>query len=166
MKAEEKVFTFLLILTVFTMLILTFGYHSEARLVPLLVGICTLVFMVLLGIMAISTRFAQWYQKLEGRSLSSLTGRSEESQSPEGDVDPLNHSKKGKSVIGWLLFLTASTYIFGFLVAIPVFLFLFLKLRAKEGWVLSLCLSAAVTGTVYLVFALILHVPLHRGILY
>jgi len=54
--------------------------------------------------------------------------------------------------------------VLGFLFAVPLFLFLFLKIGAKEGWVLSLSMSGVVLGVVYFIFVHILQIPLHTGI--
>ena len=166
MKTEEAFFTFFLLLIVALMVVLTFGYRSGARLVPLLVGICTLALMLLLCLMLLSPRFASWYQDLEGKSLMGLKEKGGKELNGMGkEVEETNKKKEG-SVIGCLLFLTAATYLLGFLIAIPLFLFLFLKLWAREGWVLSLCMSGAVLGVVFFIFAYILHVPLHQGIVF
>jgi hypothetical protein len=42
---------------------------------------------------------------------------------------------------GWLLGLFFGIWLFGFFIAIPLFGFLYLKLQAKEGWLLSLALT-------------------------
>ena len=114
--------------------------------------------------MVIYPKFASWYQKVEGKS--PLIGMSKELIESGRKVDQTGIRKKEISVVGWLLFLMAVTYILGFFAAIPLFLFLFLKLWAKEGWVLSLSMSGIVLGVVFLIFAYILHIPLHQGILF
>jgi len=165
MKTEEKVLTFFLLVIVCLMVVLSFDFRPGARLVPLIIGFCTTILMVSLSIMAISPRFASWYQKLEDKSSKPLITTTEEMSEPDRKVDQTKIKKKEISVVGWLLFLTAATYILGFLIAIPLFLFLFLKLWAREGWVLSVCMSGAVLGVVFFIFAYLLHIPLHQGII-
>jgi hypothetical protein len=164
MKTEEKVFTFFLLGIVGLMLVLTFGYRPGTRLLPQILGICTLALMIFLCMMLISPKFASWYQKVEGKS--PLMGMTKELIESGRKVDQTDIRKKEISVAGWLLFLTAATYILGFLIGIPLFLFLFLKLWAKEGWVLSLCMSGIVLGVVFFVFVYILQLPLHEGIVF
>lgn len=164
MKTEEKVFTFLLLGVVCLMMVLTLGYRSGSRLVPQVIGLCTLALMIFLCMMVISPKFASWYQEVEGKS--PLMGMSKQLIQSGRKVDQTGKKKKEISVVGWLLFLTVVTYILGFLVAIPLFLFLFLKLWAKEGWFLSLCMSGVVLGVVFLIFAYILQIPLHQGIIF
>lgn len=171
MKTEEKVFTFFLLGIVTLMLFLTFKYRSGAKLVPLFIGILALALMLFLCAMAISPRFASWYQKLEKNSLTSLKATSLEAKIKDiGDleekVDQRAVEKKEKIIVGWLLFLTAAVYALGFLVAIPLFLFLFLKIWGKEGWVLTLTLSGTVSVIIYFIFDFILKIPFHEGIIF
>lgn len=164
MKTEEKVFAFLLLGIVCFMMFLTFGYRPGSRLVPQVIGLCTLALMIILCTMAISPKFASWYQKVEGKS--ALMGMGKQLIESGRKADQKGVKTREISVAGWLLFLTAVTYILGFLVAIPLFLFLFLKLWAKEGWLLSLCMSGVVLGVVFFIFAYILQIPLHQGIIF
>ena len=83
----------------------------------------------------------------------------------DNNGEQMRKTKEG-AVAGWLVFLVAATYLLGFLVAIPLFLFLFLKLWAREGWALSLCMSGIVLGAAFFIFAYILNVPLHQGIIF
>lgn len=164
MKTEEKVFTFFLLGIVCLMMVLTFGYRPGGRLVPQILGMCTLALMIFLCMMVVSPKVASWYQKLEGKS--PLMGMTKELMESGKKVEQKDMKKREISVVGWLLFLMGITYILGFLVAIPLFLFLFLKLWAKEGWVLSLCMSGIVLGVVFFVFVYILQLPLHEGIVF
>ncbi len=54
----------------------------------------------------------------------------------------------------------AAVYLFGFLPGVPLFLVLFARLGAKDGWAVSLGMA----GIVYLFFFLLLNVPLHPGV--
>ena len=89
----------------------------------------------------------------------------EDSEVVATDSELSEIKRKERSVVGWLLFLVAATYILGFMIAIPLFLFLFLKFWAKESWVLSICMSGVVLGVVFFIFAHILQVPFHSGII-
>ena len=95
-----------------------------------------------------------WYQKLEAATiLSKVVLNSEE-------------KKREVSVAAWFAGCTVLIYLFGFVIGIPVFLFLFLKIWAKESWLLSFVLSAAVLGVVFFSFIYLLRVPLHEGIFF
>ncbi len=46
----------------------------------------------------------------------------------------------------------------------PLFLVLFARLGAKDGWAVSLGMAGGMAGIVYLFFFLLLNVPLHPGL--
>jgi hypothetical protein len=166
MKTEEKVLTYFFLIVVILMICFTFELNRPgSKMVPLLVGFITLALLVLLSIMTISPKFDSWYKQLEGKSksLTEIGGRPDES---ENDSDQKKIRKKELNIVGWLIFLTALTYILGFIVAIPLFLFLFLKLSAKESWLLSITMPAVVLAVVFFIFSHVLQIPLHEGIIF
>jgi hypothetical protein len=165
MRKEETVFTLFLLGVVALMVILTFGYRAGARLVPLMVGLITLILMIFVSLTVLLPGLASWYRRIEGNSLTILK-REEQASAP---ADRRIHLKKVRqrelAVVGWLAFLTVSIYVLGFMIAIPLFLFLFLRFWAHEGWMISLCLPGIVAGIVHLLFVYILRVPLHGGLI-
>jgi len=167
MKTEEKIFTIFFLVVVAAMIFFTLDIQRPgSKLMPFVVGLGTLVLLILLTAMALSRRLASWYRRLEGRATPSLSGITPDASGSEDKAQALKTRKKEIAVVGWLMFLTAATYFLGFLVAIPVFLFLFLKFWAKEGWGISLGMPFAVSAAVYLVFVYILQIPLHTGVLF
>ena len=76
-----------------------------------------------------------------------------------------DEKKRERSVIAWFSGCTIIIYFLGFLIGIPAFLFLFLKLWAKESWLLSVVIATVVLAVIYFTFVYILSVPLHGGIL-
>ena len=116
-------------------------------------GIFSAAIMGFMVMISFSPKIAAWYQRFEKKPvLSEKTLKDDE-------------KKRERSVIAWFSGCTAVIYFLGFLVGIPVFLFLFLKLWAKESWLLSVVLSTAVLVVIYFTFVYILRVPLHRGML-
>jgi hypothetical protein len=67
---------------------------------------------------------------------------------------------------GWILAFFAAIVLLGFPIAIPLFVFLYLKLQGREGWVLSSVMTAAVWGVFYGLFDLLLHLPFPAGWLF
>jgi hypothetical protein len=108
--------------------------------------------MGFLVLMTFSPRMTAWYQKLESKTILSKVILSGEEK------------KREIWIVGWFTGCTLLIYFFGFIIGIPIFLFLFLKVWAKESWLLSVILSAVVLGVVYFSFVRILSVPLHEGI--
>jgi small-conductance mechanosensitive channel len=119
MRKEETVFTLFLLGVVALMVILTFGYRAGARLVPLMVGLITLILMIFVSLTVLLPGLASWYRRIEGNSLTILK-REEQASAP---ADRRIHLKKVRqrelAVVGWLAFLTVSIYVLGFMIAIP-----------------------------------------------
>jgi Tripartite tricarboxylate transporter TctB family len=69
-------------------------------------------------------------------------------------------------VVGWILGFFAGVLLLGFPLAVPLFVFLFLKLQGREGWVLSLVITLAVWGVFYGLFDRLLHLPFPAGWLF
>jgi len=64
---------------------------------------------------------------------------------------------------GWILGFFAVIVLFGFLAAVPLFVFLYLKMQGEEGWIFSVAFTLAVWGFFYGLFGLLLHLPFPRG---
>ena len=64
---------------------------------------------------------------------------------------------------GWMLGFLAAIVLLGFPIAVPLFVFLYLKLQGGEGWVISIVITAAVWGVFYGLFDALLHLPLPSG---
>ena len=152
MKNEEKIFIAVLLLIVLLMVAFSFQYSGGSQILPLASGIFSAMIMAFLVIMSFSAKIISFYQKFESRSVVSE------------DTLGTEEKKREVSIIFWFSGCTAMIYFLGFLIGIPLFLFMFLKLWAKESWLLSLVLTIAVLAVVYFAFVYILKVPLHQGI--
>jgi Tripartite tricarboxylate transporter TctB family len=64
---------------------------------------------------------------------------------------------------GWILAFFAAIVLLGFPIAVPLFVILYLKLQARESWLLSIVMTAAIWGVFYGLFDLILHLPFPAG---
>jgi len=64
---------------------------------------------------------------------------------------------------GWMLAFFAAIALLGFPIAVPLFLFLYLKLQGGEGWILSIVITVAVWGVFYGLFDALLHLPFPAG---
>lgn len=79
------------------------------------------------------------------------------------DVDPLLARKRTLAIFSWTLGFVALILIFGFTLAVPLFVFLYLKLAGKEGWVLTLSLTILSWLTMEGLFNRLLHIPFPEG---
>lgn len=63
----------------------------------------------------------------------------------------------------WIGGFFAAIVLFGFPVAVPLFVFLYLRLQGKEGWLFSAVFTAAVWAVFYALFDRLLHLPFPAG---
>ncbi len=66
-------------------------------------------------------------------------------------------------ILGWILGFAFGIYLFGFFVAIPVFLIAYLKSR-QRSWTITLSLTIVTTLFVWIVFELLLSADLWKGL--
>ncbi|GAB6173995.1 hypothetical protein JCM15765_34730 [Paradesulfitobacterium aromaticivorans] len=65
----------------------------------------------------------------------------------------------------WVGGLLVLLFVVGFLAAIPIYLFLYLKVRSQEKLVFTIIFSLVSWGALYFFFGMILHIPLYEGII-
>ena len=66
-------------------------------------------------------------------------------------------------VAGWVLGFFAAIALLGFPIAVPLFVFLYLKLEGGEGWVMSIVVTVVVAAAFYGLFDALLHLPFPAG---
>ncbi len=67
------------------------------------------------------------------------------------------------ATIGWLLAFFAGIYLLGFSLAIPVFVFAYVKGQGQESWLLSTALAVLAWLGFYGLFVRLLHLPFPDG---
>ena len=97
-------------------------------------------------------------------------GRTEETRATDLIDLPTDRSlppevvmRRVSAFYGWFLGLVAGVWLFGFFIAVPVFVFLFLLLRAQEKCWSALIYTGATLGFLWLVFEKILRVLWPQG---
>jgi hypothetical protein len=93
-------------------------------------------------------------------------GLTKDFQRPPAEVAGTLAARRSLIAIGWMLGFFAAIVLFGFLVAVPVFLLAYLRLQAKESWIFSLVFSALVSGVFWALFDYLLHLPFATGLLF
>jgi hypothetical protein len=93
-------------------------------------------------------------------------GMTKDFQRPPAEVPGTLAASRSFIAIGWILGFFAAILLFGFLVAVPVFLLAYLRLQAKEGWILSIVFTAIVWGAFWGLFDYLLHLPFNAGLLF
>ena len=66
----------------------------------------------------------------------------------------------------WLIGIFVGTWLLGQLIALPLFVFLYLKVGSDEGWLLSLGLTAGAIAFLYGVFDQVIHASWYEGELF
>lgn len=82
---------------------------------------------------------------------------------PEAALDPRERIRREAIVWGYFLALIAGIILFGFHLAVPVFLIFFLRLRAHASWIISLGSAALAAFILFFAFEHVLHISLHSG---
>ena len=69
------------------------------------------------------------------------------------------------AVFAWMGAFVVLVLLAGFPVTVPLFVFLYLLVDSREGWLLSGVLAAAAWGFFHLVFERLLHFPFEAGLI-
>jgi TctA family transporter len=157
-EASDKVdvqpdlfFCFLLILLLAVFFVAALGYKPVTRRAPVIVMIPLAVMLV--GQAAVLVKKLK--QILAENVESSLLPRIEEKK-----------LRKAVVLLLWMMFLMLVIYVAGHVAGILIFLILILRFASHERWLLSISLGLAVTISLYVLFEIILMIPLYPGLIY
>jgi hypothetical protein len=170
MKLKPKsYFTLFYILFFAVVIIGSLGYTRKARLIPLVVAIPCLG-------MSIAQFFIDLRKgKKKGRSIEDdlFHGVMEkvihQEVVTEGEKEEektgMEKTKAFFKIIGWILIFYLSIFLFGFLIAIPLFTILFMRFE-RERWFLSAACAAGLWLTIYLSFSVAAKISLYDGLVF
>jgi hypothetical protein len=79
------------------------------------------------------------------------------------DIDPRTARKRTLAIFSWTVAFLALIVGVGFPLAVPLFVFLYLKVAGKEGWGLTLLLTALSWLFIEGLFDRLLHIPFAPG---
>ena len=103
-------------------------------------------------------------------ALWTLFGSSEPSSAAEPVDFQLSNTLPAKETLrrtalaaAWMVGFFAAIVLLGFPIAVPLFVFLYLKLHGREGWTLSILVTLGVWGVFYGLFDRLLHLPFPAG---
>jgi hypothetical protein len=71
--------------------------------------------------------------------------------------------KRTALAAAWIVGFFAAVVLLGFPLAVPLFVFLYLKLEARESWALCAVFAAVVSAVFYGLFDRMLHLPFPQG---
>lgn len=165
----KSLFSLFLILFFAAVIIAAMGYNPKARLIPLVVALPCLGMAI-----------AQFILDLVGDRAKLLSGEEalfrgvvervvheeviEKKDEKEKDEGLRSTGRLLKSIL-WILLFVALVFLFGFLISIPAFTVLHMRLKG-ESWSLSLSCAAGLWVAVYLPFAVIAKLSLYEGFVF
>jgi len=82
-----------------------------------------------------------------------------------GAAESAGEGRRALAVFAWMGGFIALVLFGGFAAAVPISVFLYLRLDSREGWLLSGALAAAAWGFFHLVFQRLLHFPFEAGLI-
>ena len=132
-------------------LVTAWGYSQDARAFPAAVAFLLLALSVL-DLVGLTDTAAG---KIIRRSLNPTIKE-------KTKAEPV--STQANAVL-WLAGLAAALVLLGIEIAVPLYLFLSLRFRARRSWASSFVITAGVSATLWLLFAAALRLDLYRGYL-
>lgn len=94
---------------------------------------------------------------------SAERGHTKDFQPPPADVPEALARRRMGLAVGWIFGFFAAIVLLGFPIAVPLFVFLYLRLQAKERWLFCAVFSVAVWTVFYGLFDRLLHLPFAAG---
>jgi hypothetical protein len=128
--------------------VLAMDWPWKAKLFPLVIGIpvfCMATAEVVWGLLDPAARSEAMEFRLSGQTAGGTTVR------------------RTLLAIGWLIGFFAAIVLLGYPVAVPLLVFLYLKLQGREGWVVSGVFAGVVWAVFFAVFDRLLHLPFPAG---
>jgi hypothetical protein len=155
--------TIVLFAFVLTLVIGSFSLRAEARVWPLAVGIPVLVLLAVLLIGEFSSRIESMFDvSWEGAAVEEGMEEGQSGGPRKMLVADVPWRIVG-IVFGSLLLAAIGVLMLGFLVAIPLYVLLFLRLFGGAGWIGSALLAAGTTASLW-ALATLVRLDLYKGV--
>ncbi len=152
-KLKPQILFDLLILLFFVYLVWEANeWKLQARLYPWVIGIPMVVLAVIHLAMDLKGSFQEKFSDAVPVDFQFAKG-----------IDPLLTRWRTISSFSWILGFLAGIWLVGFSISIPVVVFFYLKMQAREGWVLSGVLTSVCWLIYWGLFERILRLPFPEG---
>lgn len=127
-------------------------FSEQARLFPVVLGYSTLV------LCAIQLCLDLFAPKKEGPlnpvDLMDLP--------VDRDVPPREVAIRASKIFGWIFGLFIGSYVVGFLISVPMFVFLYIAICSRPSWWTTIAITLVIVAVVFGIFDYIIHVPWPR----
>jgi hypothetical protein len=80
------------------------------------------------------------------------------------NIDPALARRRTINIFSWIFGFFLGIWLLGFFITIPLLVFSYLRIQSKEGWGLSLILTAGAGLMFYGLFIRLLHLPFPEGV--
>ena len=152
MKRYHIAFIIVFLLILGTLFVVTLDYPKRARNFPLIV----MGFAILILI-----------KELAGEILSRrrLLSPDHTDKAAQTETVPKETVVEFLKILGWIAGLGILIWLFGFLAAFPLFIFVYIKIKG-EHWLWAAVVSFGFWIMVYVGFGLLLKLPLYKGLLF
>jgi len=152
MKKYNIFFLIGLLLILGAGLIVSMGYPARARYFPVIVIIfCSILVS------------AELIKEIRKMYVFTAENRKDEPGPPVAETDRDKMSLV--AAVSWIAGLALMIWILGFIIALPLFTFIYVKLNG-EMWRWAALLSAAMLAIVYVCFVVLLKMPLYEGLVF
>lgn len=155
MRFQPRMLFTLFMAAIFCLVVFTArGWPLGTRLLPWVVGIT----MLILSLVQLALDLY--------RSTRSVYTQRDSAETGDLQIDWTISTRlvvrRAANFFGWLVGLVLGIWLLGFFVAVPLFAFFYLKIEAKEGWLLTLLMSGAALLFLIGIFDQILHIHWHQ----
>jgi len=160
MNLKDRAFRFgpaiVLLAITATFIITATSYDPQTRAMPMAVGILTTILLVL-------ELLAQRDDRLGALLRSVFVGRS--GLPGADDAGPVSVRREIGAAF-WIVAFLILSILFGFYIAIPVYVFCYLTLYARKSLIRAGIAAVGIISLLYLMFQVLLHYPIFGGILF
>ncbi len=161
-KKGSFIFTMLIILYMLLLFVLSFTYGERTRLVPLVI----LTPGLLLGIFLL---IGEYFPALLRQTDVDLVNIRRSGLEAEASLDRggVLIGRRGFLIVtGYLIGFSVCILLVGFLIAVPIGVFVFIKVFGRQSWLKSLAITAATWAFIYLLFVVVMNFDIFEGILF
>jgi len=142
------------------------GFPFRSKVIPFLVALFVLFLAIIQILLEIVPKFRKKNISKIELFAEQVSMKQEKIKEEKGGVAKnKNKEKELFNIFKWILLLTLGIYLLGFLVALPIFIFLFYFIECGYWWAKALGITFIFWMIIYLVFELFLRAELYRGII-
>jgi sterol desaturase/sphingolipid hydroxylase (fatty acid hydroxylase superfamily) len=152
-KRKDSLFYLILLIGLAAAFVTTLGYPSRARLFPIIV-------ISLCGVFVLWALVKMFIARHKASSLDEYRQKNEKTLKPDE-----GYRRQSIFAFAWIGAFVLLLWLLGFVVGLPLFAFAYIK-TYEEGWRLAIISTIIIFLITYVVFAVLLKIPLYEGLLF